>query len=606
MRRSLRLGVSAAAVSLTLLAASCSSSGGSAAGGSSGAAVTGGTATFADPPGVTPNYIFPMLTGAYYSVANIEDFQRLSFRSLYWIGNGKGQPVVDPARSLAALPTYSHDDSVVTIHLGDYTWSDGKPVTTRDVAFWINLLRVNKASFAAYIPGEFPDSLKSYKIVNAKTIVLTLNRSYNPTWFTYDQLSQITPLPTQAWDKTSAGGKIGNYDETASGARAVFNFLTAQSKDIATYGSNPLWQTVDGPWKLAQYQSDGYAKFAANSAYAGPSNHKLKFFVEEPFTTDTSELSVLRSGTSLDYGYVPEQEASQSSELSSQGYTSVPWQGWGTTYFLMNYQSPVTGPIISQAYIRQAMQSLIDEPAFVSGPLKGYGHTNYGPVPSQPANPYSDAYETKGPWPYSPKTAVRLLSSHGWKVIPNGLSTCQAPGTAASDCGAGITAGTKLSFSLKYGSGSVVTSQEMQALKSQFSQAGIQINLTSAPFDSIISLLAPCTSTQPSCSWQMLNYGGGWTYGVDPYPTGDQLFATGSGSNASNYSSAKTDALIAATVHSQGTTLSAYEDYLAQQVPVLWMPQPVNQISEISTKLHGTLPQSPIGSVTPENWYLTK
>jgi hypothetical protein len=30
---------------------------------------------------VTPNYIFPMLTASCYSVANIEEFQRLPFRS---------------------------------------------------------------------------------------------------------------------------------------------------------------------------------------------------------------------------------------------------------------------------------------------------------------------------------------------------------------------------------------------------------------------------------------------------------------------------------------------------------------------------------------------
>jgi peptide/nickel transport system substrate-binding protein len=604
MRRSLRLGAALAVAAL--LASACSSGGsGSSSASSGGTPVAGGTVTFAEPPGVTPNYIFPMLTGAYYSVANIEEFQRLSFRSLYWIGNAKGQPVVDPALSLAAAPTYSSDNTVVTIHLGTYTWSDGKPVTTRDVAFWINLLRANKATFAAYIPGEFPDSLKSYKIVDAKTIVLTLNASYNPTWFTYDQLSQITPLPTQAWDKTSATGKVGNYDQTPAGAKAVFNFLTAQSKDIATYGTNPLWQTVDGPWKLAAYQSSGYAKFAYNTAYAGPSKGKLKFFIEEPFTSDTAELNVLRSGSTIDYGYLPPQEASQSGTLAAQGYSTVPWQGWGTTYFLMNFQNPTTGPIVRQAYVRQAMQSLIDQSAFVKGPLKGYGHTNYGPVPSQPSNPYSDAFETKGPWPFSPKTAVRLLSSNGWKVKPNGLTTCASPGTGAGHCGAGIAAGTGLSFTLKFGSGLVVTSQEMQALKSQFSQAGIQVNLSSAPFDSIISLLTPCKSTQASCSWQMLNYGGGWTYGVDPYPTGDQLFATGSGSNASNYSDPKTDQLVAQTIHSTAT-LSAYEDYLAQQVPVLWMPQPVYQISEISGKLHGVLPQSPIEGLTPENWYLTK
>jgi peptide/nickel transport system substrate-binding protein len=595
--------VAAAVAALTLLASACSSSPSSS--GSGGTPASGGTATFAEPPGVTPNYIFPMLTAAYYSVANIEEFQRLSFRSLYWIGNGQGQPVVDPALSLAELPVYSDNDSVVTIRLGNYTWSDGQPVTTRDVAFWINLLEANKADFAAYIPGEFPDNLKSYQIVNSKTIVLTLTGSFNPTWFTNDQLTQITPLPVQAWDETSASGPVGNYDQTPSGAKAVFNFLTTQAKDTATYGSNPLWKVVDGPWKLVSYQSDGYAKFASNTKYAGPSKPRLNYFVELPFTTDTAELNVLRSGNTINYGYVPTTEASQSSVLARQGYTEQQWQGWGTTYFLMNFHNPKTGPIVAQAYIRQAMQSLIDEPAFVRGPLAGFGHTNYGPVPTLPANPFSDAYETRGPWPYSPKTAVGLLSGHGWSVKPNGVTTCTSPGSGTGHCGPGLAAGTQLAFSLEFGSGLVVTSEEMQALKSDFSQAGIQVNLTSAPFDTIISLLNPCTASQASCSWQMLNYGGGWTYGVDPYPTGDQLFETGSGSNASNYSDSTADGLIAATVHGPGT-LTAYENYMANQIPVLWMPQPVYQISEIATDLHGVLPQSPIEGLTPENWYFTK
>lgn len=605
MRPSLRMGAGAAIATLALVASACSSSSSSSpGGGSSGKPQSGGTATFALPPGTTPNYIFPMITAAYYSVANIEQFQRLSYRSLYWIGNAKGQPVVDPAMSLAAPPTYSHNNSVVTIHLNNYTWSDGKPVTTRDVAFWINLLEANKGTFAAYIPGEFPDNMKSYKIVDDKTIVLTLNRSYNPTWFTNDQLSQITPIP-RAWDKTSADGKVGDYDKTTAGAKAVFNFITAQSKDTATYSTNPLWKVVDGPWKIANYQSSGYVKFEANENYAGPSKPKLKFFVEQPYTTDTAELNVLRSGNTIDYGYVPPQEASQSAQLESQGFTKVPWQGWGTTYFLMNWNNPKTGPLVHQLYIRQAMQSLIDQEAFVKGPLKGYGQTNYGPVPTHPANPFVDQFEASGPWRYNPKKAVSLLSSHGWKVKPNGTSTCSSPGTGATQCGKGIAAGDQLAFTLKFGSGAVVTSQEMQALKSSFSQAGINLNLSSAPFNAIISLLAPCKPTQAACSWQMLNYGGGWTYGVDPYPTGDQLFATGSVSNAANYSDPKADQIISDTIHSTAP-LTAYEDYMANQMPVLWMPQPVYQISEISTKLHGVLPQSPIESLTPENWYFTK
>jgi peptide/nickel transport system substrate-binding protein len=605
MKRSARIGTAVAAVAsaVALLVSACSSSGGGSNGG--GTPVSGGTATFAEQPGATPNYIFPMLTAAYYSIANIEEFERLSFRSLYWIGNSQGQPVVDPALSLAAAPTYSDNDSVVTIHLGNYTWSDGKPVTARDVAFWINLLKANKTSFAAYIPGEFPDNLKSYAITGTKTIVLTLNGSYNPTWFTEDQLSQITPLPTQAWDKTSASGAIGNDDQTTSGAKAVFAFLTAQAKNIATYGTNPLWQTVDGPWKLVSYQSDGYAKFAANKAYAGPGKPRLAYFVEEPFTSDSAELNVLRSGNSINYGYVPEQEASQTAVLNSQGYTSSVWNAWGTAYFVMNFNNPATGPMIRQAYVRQAMQSLIDEPAYIQGPWKGYAHTNYGPVPPKPSNPYVDSYEAQGPWPYSPATAVKLLSSHGWTVKPNGLTTCTSPGSGAGHCGSGIASGAGLSFSVQYASGNVEVSQEMQALKSSFSQAGIQVALSTAPFDTVISRAVPCTPSQSSCSWQMANWGGGWTYGVDPYPTGDQLFGTGSGSNFGNYSDPQADKLISATIHGPGT-LTAYEDYLASQLPVLWMPQPAYQISEISSNLHGTQPQSPIEGLTPENWYLTK
>jgi peptide/nickel transport system substrate-binding protein len=251
------------------------------------------------------------------------------------------------------------------------------------------------------------------------------------------------------------------------------------------------------------------------------------------------------------------------------------------------------------------MQSLIDQRSYVAGPWKGYAHTDYGPVPANLSNPYVDSYEAKGPWPYSPSTAVKLLSSHGWKVTPNGATTCTSPGSGASQCGPGIAAGAKLSFALQYASGRVEVGQEMQALKSSFSQAGIQIALSTAPFNTVISRVTPCTPSQASCTWQLANWGGGWTYGVDPYPTGDQLFATGSGSNFGNYSDPQADKLISATIHGPGT-LTAYEDYLASQVPVLWMPQPAYQISEISSNLHGVTPQSPIEGLTPENWYLTK
>ena len=87
------------------------------------------------------------------------------------------------------------------------------------------------------------------------------------------------------------------------------------------------------------------------------------------------------------------------------------------------------------------MQSLIDQKRVRQRPLKGYGHTNYGPVPSQPKNPYSDAYETKGPWPYSTRRRPSACCQvQRLEVKPNGVSTCTTPGTGQGQCGAGIKA----------------------------------------------------------------------------------------------------------------------------------------------------------------------
>ena len=59
----------------------------------------------------------------------------------------------------ANAPVYSDHDRVVTIRLKPARWSDGEAVSARDVIFWINLLKANKADWASYVPGGFPDNV---------------------------------------------------------------------------------------------------------------------------------------------------------------------------------------------------------------------------------------------------------------------------------------------------------------------------------------------------------------------------------------------------------------------------------------------------------------
>src|SRR4029077_21131594 len=89
-----RLATAVLVVMLALVAAAV-------AGAGSGHRQAGGTATIALPPGTTPDFIFPLVDGAHYSVANIEQFQRLMYRPRYMYGKN-GQPVVNDGASLAA------------------------------------------------------------------------------------------------------------------------------------------------------------------------------------------------------------------------------------------------------------------------------------------------------------------------------------------------------------------------------------------------------------------------------------------------------------------------------------------------------------------------
>src|SRR5258708_19051028 len=101
----------------------------------------GGTVSFGLLPGQTPGYIFPITPAAKSSAFTINDFQYLMWRPLYWPTVGT-EPALNYRLSLAPAPAFSNGHKTVTIQLdGDYRWSDGQPVTAKDVIFSIDLLK---------------------------------------------------------------------------------------------------------------------------------------------------------------------------------------------------------------------------------------------------------------------------------------------------------------------------------------------------------------------------------------------------------------------------------------------------------------------------------
>jgi peptide/nickel transport system substrate-binding protein len=569
-------------------------------------ASSGRTVTFAEQPGSPPRYIFPMVPAAQCLIQNTQQFQFLLYRPLYWFG-GPGAPgaqKMNTQQSLAYPPTYNSTDTMVTVKLKPYQWSDGVPVTAKDIVFWMDLMVANKTSSCFYAPGEFPDNVTSFQATGSNTVVFDLASSVNPAWFTNNELTMIYPIPQQMWDRTSMSGPDGNYASTPSGAVAVYNFLTAQSQNPASFASNPLWQVVDGPWQLVQLTDLGFAKFVPNPHYSGTPKPRVKAFEEIPFTSSTSEFLALRDGD-VDVGYLPVNDFSEKGALASEGFSASPWYEWGVNDFVENFNNPVVGPIFHQLYIRQAMQSLVNQTEFIRDIYHGTASPTYGPVPTAVPNEYTSSLERTNPYPYNPDHAATLLKENGWSVNPNGTSVCIRPGSGAGDCGAGIAAQATLSFNLEYAAGNPSLTAEYEALKSSFGQAGITLNLTSAPLNTVYAIGTRCTPSEAACSWQMVSWGYGIVYTPQDYPSGDLYFLPDAGPNAGSYSDPVDNANIRASLTSTGglKALQTYDNYLRLQLPVVWMPLPYYQLTEIVKGLKGVTPQDPFSQIYPQNWY---
>jgi peptide/nickel transport system substrate-binding protein len=592
-----------------------------------GTKIQGGTATFAEGPSAAPTYIFPFVPAQQCSTMNAGQLSYLLYRPLYWFGNNNS-PTVDFNYSIGKKPVFSDNDKTVTITLNNWKWSDGEQVTSRDIEFWMDLMFNEKDNWCSYTPGYFPDNITSMSYPNASTVVFHLNKSYNPTWFLYNELSQVFPLPI-AWDRTSLSAPAPSPsaanlpDTTAAGAKAVYNFLNKQAANTVSYGGSPIWSIVDGPWKLQSFTATGEVTFVPNADYSGSPKPTISKFVEVPFTDDEAMVNEIKSGgpSALSQAELPDEDLPQLSSIESLGYNATNFTSFSFSYFVLNQGNPTIGKVFDQLYFRQAFQHLIDQQGWVSHILGGYAVPTYGPVPLAPPNSFADATESSNPYPFSLSDAASILKAHGWANVGSGeVAYCAKPGSGMGECGAGVLKGQKLQFNLDYQSGSTITEEETTDLKSQAGQVGINLELTSHPFASVIEKAVDCGphgAAKPSsstCAWTAEDWGAGWVYAPDFEPTGESLFTTGSAADYEGYSSAKADSLIQATLTAPASqsqsALDAYENYIEEQVPVVFFPTATgnpNSASIVLTSKHlGGYTNNVYTNLTPETWYLTK
>jgi peptide/nickel transport system substrate-binding protein len=603
---SLRLVAVAVLAAAVMAAAGCTSSPSAT---STGKPVKGGTVTMGLVAGTQPNSIFPFRTLTYFSVYNAQYFQYLMYRPLYVFGDNGTSVSVNYPLSPADAPVYSDGGKTVVVSLKGWRWSNGETVDAKDVVFWLHMMYAEFANWGGATPGGIPTNISSISITGADQVTLHLTRSYSSLWYTYNELSQITPMP-MAWDVTKTGAAPGSGGCTTDSpadhwakCKAVYNFLTAQSKDAPGYVGSPIWSVVDGPFKLTAFSSGGADTFAANQKYSGRPKPRISTLKYVPYTSQTSEYTGLSSGQT-DIGQIAPQSlpvktgppgVPSSNPLASASYQLEPFYVFGFNYYVINWSNPTYGPVFKQLYFRQALEYLVDQTGMATKIYRGYGYPTTGAVPTLPANKWVPAVQRgDGPYPFSISTAKSLLTSHGWSEV-GGVMTCTDP----SKCGAGVAKGVKLNLNLIYTSGDATFTDEAAVYKSDAARAGINLTVDAQSFNTIISETVPSNH-----SWQMGMYGG-WSYGLAPEPTGGQLFTTGAGANGGAYSNPAMNNLITDTETSSSLSVfHNYAAYAAQQLPFIYMPNTYD-IMAVKTNLHD-VEFNPLFWIFPEYWYLTK
>ena len=571
----------------------------------------GGVVRVAESPGAAPNYIFPITPAAEGSVYNSYQFQGLMFRPLYESAVGT-EPKLDTSRSIADAPTFSDGNKTVVIPLKDtYTWADGKKVTAADVVFFIQLLKAavkeSAANFGNYTPGYFPDSVKSAVATNPTTVTLKLTKAFNPQFFYLNQLTLITPLPSTAWNRASANGPALDASKPAN-AKKIYDYLAGQAKQVSSYASNPLWQNVDGPFRLTAFNPNTSAlTMKPNPKYTGPQKAHVSELQQVPFTSEAAEFNQLRSGN-LDVGAVPFSDLAQVPILKRAGYNVYGFPSFGFNYIPFNFKD-TTGhfdAIIKQLYLRQALDHLQDENGVVKGVYRNAGSVAYGPVPAIPKNDYTPSNAASNPYPFDISAAKKLLTDHGWKVVPGGTTTCTSPGTGANQCGAGIPSGTPLSWSMYYTDQPATTAQQVTAIVSAAKQVGINITTQSKTFNYLIQNFSDVSAPSNRNKWAMMDFGG---FSISNYPTTNQIFNTSGSYNFGGFSDPAVDKLITASVFgSDPNAVSKEAQQVTALLPAIFQPNP-DLVFAWSNKLSG--PPGSFASMTqyrltPEYWYLSK
>ena len=265
-------------------------------------------------------------------------------------------------------------------------WSDGAPMTAKDVVFSV-LLAINPHVVAGQT-SQFT-LMRSIRALDPYTVEVRLKSPSPP--FLENALSRnaILILPEHV---------LGKYPP---GSEAEAKFVNADT----AFSQHPV---TSGPWRIERNVPDSYIVLERNPTYWGPKPH-LPEIAFRVYPQQDSLYAAADAGE-IDVTGIPPNLWRVHDRLHGN-HKFITWP-WNVTFILLPNYRDAGIPWIHDPRIKQAMVYAIDRTFITQGIMSGQADVLNGPIPS--FSPYYDSTVPK--YPYDPAKARQLLDAAGWRM----------------------------------------------------------------------------------------------------------------------------------------------------------------------------------------------
>ena len=318
----------------------------------------------------------------------------------------------------------------------DLKWSDGTPVTTKDLLFTWKLGIDPKSGFSNNNPWN---RAKSIDVIDDHTAVLHLDHVI----VAYNQWDDLLPAHLEA--KAAEGQEPGDYLKA-----------TLYNRAPTTKG------LYNGPFVITAYESGSQIVLEQNPYWPGPKPGFKRIIIKTIENTAALSANLKSGDIDMAPGDAPALTIDQVIALQKQAPDQFDYIFKASlTYEHIDLQ--IGNPLLQDVRVRRALLLAIDRQTLVQKLFEGRQ-----PVADTWVNPLDSNYtKNTATYPYNPAEAKKLLTEAGFKPGPDGI--CRNP------------AGEKLSLEIDTTSGNKLRELTEQVLQSQWKASCIDVVIKNEP-----------------------------------------------------------------------------------------------------------------------------